>query len=152
MALVTGATVTGSIVAHGPFNFAFNTANLNTGVTLGYTPKVNDLICPMIIVTTAFDGTTPLADVGVAADTNGFFKNASNVVALSVKGATTNITVPGFQTLAGSAVDLPMFGLVTAATPLVVWASQTGARAGTAIGGTVGAASVYIFSVTPLAS
>ena len=140
----------GSIVGHGPFAFAFNTANLNTGVAIGYTPRVNDLICPMIVVTTAFNGTTPLADVGTAGDTNGYFKGMSNPVNLTPLVTTTTLTFAGFQILSGSAVALPSFALVTAATALVVWASQTGARAGSAIGGATGAASVFIFSMTPI--
>jgi hypothetical protein len=49
------------------FDFAFDTPNLNTGVEV-YTPTVGDILLDVgFVITEAFDGTTPMADVTNAA-------------------------------------------------------------------------------------
>ena len=147
--------------------FAFNTAGLTAGVTL-FTPAVGDILLDAWIeVDTAFDGTTPLADVGTFVGTNnGLFATcaASGLpVDLSVADSETGGT--GYLwNAATSFANLPLGGMAfgnsgsnrvapgkfSAANPLKLVVSQTGAKGGTAIGGAAGAARVYVVTATPV--
>ena len=70
-----GGSQPGALIAH-RIPFAFNTAGLAAGVGL-YVPTVGDLLLDVWLeITTAWDGTTPLGDVGCLAGgaTAGLFK------------------------------------------------------------------------------
>lgn len=148
--------VLGAVQVKGPFAIAFDTASLNAGVAIGYTPAIGDLFQIIVVVSTAFDGTTPLLDVGFTGDTNGFFYEASGAkTAMSVASplSLTAFDVSGSVTLDGTTpvVSTPAWAKATAADALLVWVSQDGTKGGTAIGGTTGAASLYVLAATPTA-
>ncbi len=164
----TGLAATGVAIVRGPFSFAFNTAGLTTGVTI-YTPTVSDILLDAWIeVDTAFDGTTPLADIGTfSGTTSGLFKNTP-LYADAIYLAAADTANSGAGVLQGTATDFKNITLsgadavsthvnrvvparFTAATPLKLVVSQTGLAGGTAIGGAAGAGRVYIVTATPVA-
>ena len=146
----------GGVRIYGPKAVAFDDTGLATGIAIGYTPAIGDLFSPVVVVTAAFDGTTPLLDIGFTGDTNGFFFAASgDKTALDVSDldALTAFNVSGSVTLDGTTpvVSTPAWAKATAADALLYWCSQDGTKGGTAIGGTAGAASLYIVAATPRA-
>lgn len=173
-----GGTTAGAAIVRGPFTFAYNTANINTGVVF-YTPTVGDvLLNAWIEVTAAFNGTTPLADIGLFATAGdaGWFGNAflgavsvanADVDALDPSGgpailsqasATTtasDVTDAGIQVVghfggvAWSSLQRILPGRFVSASPLKVVVSQDGTRGGAAVGGSAGAGRVYLVTATP---
>lgn len=148
--------VTGALTMRGPYAVAFDTASLNAGVAIGYTPAIGDVFTVITVTTTAFNGTTPLLDVGFTGDTNGFYYEASGEnAALDVSAilSTTAFDVANNSTLNATTpiASLPAWAYAKAADALLVWVSQDGTKGGTAIGGTAGAANLYILQATPLA-
>lgn len=156
------ASTPGAARVLGPFPFAFNTAAINDGVVF-YTPTVGDILLDCwVSVLIAFDGTTPLADIGEGGNNKGIFNNFDTGVDVSAadgvdtfsglfynksgdqKLSTTELsadtTLGGFRMTPGKFVS---------ATPWKVWVSQNGQIGGTAVGGTTGSAVVYLVVATP---
>ncbi len=149
----------GAPVVRGPFSFAYNTPNLNDGVPF-YTPTINDILLNgWIEVTTAFNGTTPFPDIGTFVDTTGGLINGS----FDLSAADDEHLGTGLLTgPAAGNKSSPLISLnsedhrfvplrVTAANPLKIVVSQDGLAGGTAVGGTTGAADIYIVTATPIA-
>ncbi len=158
------SNASGSVLIHSKA-FAFGTSGLNTGLTI-YTPAIGDVIYDCgVFITTAFNGTTPKADIGTfSGGTDGLFKVlAGAVIDITAVDAdvTTNAGVQSsaalrwLQAAVGSpAADAGAAYLdsqlrVTAANPLLIVANQTGAKSGTAVGGTTGAGIAYVIAGTP---
>lgn len=148
------------------FAFTYQTAGLAAGVTI-YTPQVGDVIYDIgICVTTAFNGTTPLLDVGTFNGGNvGLFGELAAGAVDGSKvyaGVTDNagLTTPntamwlqaavGSHGAAGTAAYVSTPIIVTAANPILLVGSQSGQKGGTAIGGTAGAGTVFVLTGTPL--
>lgn len=156
------ANASGVPIVRGPFSFAYNTASLTSGVTV-YTPTVNDiLIDAWFEITTAFDGTTPKADIGsFSGTTAGLFAAAAGAVDLSSVDSTTlggdgisvNNTITVSSLLAASGYNNTRISpsRFTAATAIKLVVSQDGLSGGAAIGGTAGAGKLYLVTVTPVA-
>lgn len=161
-----GGSTPGAARVLGPFPFAFDDAGLENGIAI-YVPTIGDvLLDAWIEVTTGFDGTTPLADIGSFNGVAfGLWGQNIGAVDLSVPAedyASDGLllgsaagTAPG-SLLSLSAVNfggtrLPRIvpGRFVAADPVLVVASQDGAKGGAAIGGTAGAGKVYLVIATP---
>jgi hypothetical protein len=159
---INGGALTGSVVVRGPYSFAYNTASINSGVTV-YTPTSDDILIDVWIeVTTAFNGTTPKADVGsFSGTTSGLFDINANAVPLGTADSTTAggagisvNTTAGVMTLSsqdGGSTKRMAASRFTSTTPLKLVVSQTGLSGGTAVGGSAGAGKLYIVTATPLA-
>ena len=142
------------------FSFAFDTEGLDTGVVV-CTPSVGEvLLDAWVSVVEAFDGTTPLADIGTFVGTNdGLFAAAANPVALGTADAAyggtgflggdgaTTVSLAGQAAVA--ATDRVVPGRFSAENPLQLVVSQTGAKGGTAIGGAAGSGRLYIVTAVP---
>lgn len=148
------------------FGITFATASLSSGVTI-YTPAVGDVIYDIGIgISTAFDGTTPKLDVGTFnGGNNGLFKTLAQNAVDGTKvyaDATSNagLGVPNAALwlstaiVQGNSASLSSLAsneiVVSAANPLLVVASQTGAKGGTAITSTHGIATIYVMTSTPI--
>ena len=157
--------VTGAVRIEGSINpspiycvtyyFDFSTSGATTGVTL-YTPSVGDVIYDIAIsVGTAFDGTTPLADVGTFNGGNVGLFGELTTGAVDLTAANTAVTgnagIAHFGTNSlkiGAYASTAKIGLlkVTAANPLLLVFSQNGQKGGTATGSTVGSGHVTILT------
>lgn len=156
-------------VVRGPYAFAFNTPNIQNGI-LFYVPTVNDILLDAWIeVDTAFDGTTPQADIGpFDGDTVGYFGNAFQAIDLSVADNVWTGSHLRSSTQGGAQSNYPLslggifFNLTTivrrsapakflTADPLLLVVSQDGEKGGAAVGGAAGAGLVYIVTATPTA-
>jgi hypothetical protein len=148
----------------GPFPFTHSTAGLTSGVPI-YTPAIGDVIYDVLIsVPVAFNGTTPFADVGTFNGGNdGLFLELAGV-AVDLTAADTGIAdntglSGNIYSLLGGALwasssppgNGPFTIFVTAANPLLLVVSQTGAKGGTATGATAGSGAVYVLAATPQA-
>ena len=148
------------------FNFSYATAGLASGVTI-YTPNIGDVIYDVgICVTTAFNGTTPLLDVGTFNGGNvGLFGElaGAGVDGTKLYAAVTDnagLSVPntaswlqaavGSVGAAGTAAYHSTPIIVTAANPLLLVVSQNGQKGGTATGATAGVGTVYVLTGQPL--
>lgn len=141
-------------------DFAYNTPNLNDGITL-FTPAVGDvLLDAWFVVTEAFNGTTPQADIGTFdGATTGLFRLDGNGAYLDTAG--DEPYGAGMLVVEGAYLSLSVIGVgpfhvawqvkFTATTPLKLVASQDGSAGGTAVGGTTGAATLYVVVATPVA-
>ena len=161
--LITGnAGVTPLNVLSFPFTFA--TAGLASGVTL-YTPSIGDIIYDIgVVITTAFDGTTPKIDVGTFnGGNNGLFDELATapIDATKVYADVTNNAGLGTPNSAlwlstaivqGNSASLSSLKSneirVSAANPVLLVASQSGAKGGTAITSTHGVGTVYVITAT----
>lgn len=174
-----GGRTAGAAIVRGPFAFAFNTAGLNNGVAF-YTPTVGDILLDAWIeVDTAFNGTTPRADIGpflggVAGANIGLFGSLNQPIKVggSFTADTENIT--GLLSNVGNVVNpanagnepasgdnlfyaggVPtgaqrnVPGKFTSASPWLIVVSQDGSKGGTAVGGSAGAGKVYLVTATP---
>ncbi len=161
-AAISATKLSGVAVVRGPFAFAFNTASINAGVTV-YTPVVGDILLDAWFeITTAFDGTTPKADIGsFSGTTSGLFDISGNAVPLGTAdttatggaGISINVTSGTLSLLAqvGSSLKRTVPSRFTTTAPLKLVVSQTGLAGGTAIGGAAGAGKLYIVTATPVA-
>lgn len=157
----------GSPVVRGPFTILFNDAGLNAGITF-YTPTVGDLLLDVaVFIDTVFDGTTPKGDIGSGVGTNaglfavsGFGLIRGDMAKIAPAGAGLSVSAdPGGTWAVGSAAATfstgtglaPVPAIFTAADPLLLWMTQDGTQGGAAIGGTAGAARLYIVTATPVA-
>lgn len=142
-------------VVRGPFSFTFDTPGLEDGIEF-YTPTVGDVLLDVwVMMDTLFDGTTPKGSVGNASgSTAGLFFGGDKILGIASVARGDGLQSPdnfnswrdwtGYNGSGGPAE-------ITAADPLVFWATQDGLRGGTAIGGTTGAARLYIVTATPVA-
>jgi len=157
----------GSPVVRGPFTILFNDAGLNAGITF-YTPAVGDLLLDAWLeMDVLFDGTTPTFDFGPGG--TGLFNATSASLGLNggvdsgadiLHGGFPGNTGTGYNNslmtaaanfAGGLAGYYTSYGRFLTATPLKVWVSQDGTQGGAAIGGTAGAARLYIVTATPVA-
>ncbi len=158
------SNASGSTLIHSKA-FAFGTTGLNTGLTI-YTPAVGDIIYDVgMFITTAFNGTTPSADIGTFSGGNdGLFKvlagavvdiTAVDAAVTTNAGLQSSATARWLQAAVGSigadagAAYLDAQLRVTTANPILIVGSQSGAKSGTAIGGTTGAGIAYVVAGTP---
>jgi len=151
----------GYSVVRGPFSFAFDDAGLEDGLTF-YTPTVGDILLEVFVsVDTSFDGMNPFVDVGTGVGTAyglfSQFEGVPSLLSVDEESAGTGIQIGmtgnSSSLLASGGYDgsgRPE-GIITAANPLKVWVSQNGQKGGAAIGGTTGAARLYIVTATPVA-
>lgn len=154
----TGATVTdqgggvaGVAIAGGgsgltvqTFPFTFATASLNAGVDTGIAVTSGKaLIWAAILVTTPFNGTTPLGDFGVGV-TGG--QTGLNQL---YNGSTCDMTTLQ-NTGAGIKLGtlLTGVGIWTSSGNIGLWVSRDGTKGGTASGATAGAATLYVLQTT----
>lgn len=150
----------------GPFPFSFATASLTAGVHI-FTPNIGDVIYDVgIEIVTAFNGTTPLGDVGTFSGGNDGLFAIQAGVALDLTAADAAVTdnaglsspqtpswlqaAVGSVGAAAGAAYLPTPLYVTAANPILLVISETGAKGGTATGATAGAGNVYVLTSTPV--
>ena len=162
----SGGSQPGVIRLLGPFPFAFGDAGINNGKAV-YTPTPGDYLLNIIFeLSASFNGTTPKADIGTFADgNNGIFENLTNGP-LDVSQAPDGVLVSNhslqYSSFTQSDLASAMIsGVLSAgpvsswwfyfldATPLKVVVSQTGAKGGTAVGGSAGAGAVLLQVVTP---
>lgn len=161
-----GGSVAGAARVLGPFPFAFDTPNIEDGVTI-WTPAVGDILLDAwISVLTAFDGSTPMGDIGTFTEGQAFGMLASNNAAADLSSA--DVSSGGLDrailsqgggdvngvyqvTLAeitySSYRQLP--GKFVAAAPVKVVVSQDGEIGGDSVGGSAGAGAVYLIVATP---
>jgi hypothetical protein len=140
----------GTLTLYGPYALAYNTASLNDGVAIGYTPAIGDVFQVITITTTAFNGTTPLVDYGFTGDTTGIIF-AQTGAGLDVSATALALTAYTVETVVDSSTSYSAWSIATAADGLLVWLSQNGQKGGTAPGGSAGAAKVFVLAGTPLA-
>lgn len=152
------------------FPFAYDTAGLTTGVEI-WTPAPGDILFDVWFeVDTAWNGTTPLADVGqfLNGETGGLFSYNLGAVDLTFADRqyllptgllSENGAVSGTKPtdLAGSAIagDLPTVRRWLPAKfltddPVKIVVSTTGANDGDDPGATQGAGVLYLHTVTPV--
>lgn len=144
------------------FNFAFNTPSLTTGVTVLNPTPGDILLDAWVEVDTAFNGTTPHADIGDFNGANtGWFAEAGQIIDLSVAdaaagsgplllnksvvgGRATDLAAEGF---AGQLREVP--GKFQSPAPVLLVVSQNGQKGGTATGATAGLGVLYLLTATP---
>ena len=158
-----GGGGTGGLIASLAFTYA--TADLNEGVAI-FTPAVGTVITDIwVAIATAFDGTTPTADVGTfnGGDTGVFDEVGVAAVSLANADAAVDNNAgltnpPSATTLSASVIAsasgdiaglLAWYLTVTEDNPLLLVVSQDGTLGGDAIGGSAGAGTVYIFGAVP---
>lgn len=149
------------------FDFAWNTANLTTGVTV-WTPSAADvaaralLIDAHIEVGTAFDGTTPFADIsqftGSLAPGGLWSANGSAVVLgyaddTQGGGGPLNNGDGSNKALAGMTTNYrPVPARFTTTDPLLLVVSQDGLKGGADPGASQGAATLFYSIAWPVPS
>jgi hypothetical protein len=166
-----GGSQPGAARVIGPFPFTSVTPNLALGVDF-YVPTVGDLLLDFWVeITTAWNGTTPLCDIGSASVfasgpgmisrcSNGFPCDLGNVDDSGAFG--TNMLVgTGFAeggiagNVAAASFNNTVARLLPArfvtADPLQVVVSTDGTTGGSATGATLGASAIYIKIATPAA-
>ncbi len=135
--------------------FAFDTPNINVGVDVHAFAAGDYLLAVWIEVLTAWDGTTPKADVGVPSLSQfGLYSQANTVVDLTIPWgptlSSTDLLTPGDSSAVlvpaapptGSNFQVPL--RFVAPHTLKVWASRDGASGGTATGGAAGSGAVVL--------
>ena len=156
-----GGSQPGVGIVRGPFVLAFDDVGLADGLSF-YTPTINDVMLDVWIeVDVAFDGTTPLGDIGTSVGSiAGLFSWVSGSVEMGKadsedRGAGCLMQKSGNPS--GLACSSGYYGSraaplrFTAANPLKVWVSQNGLAGGDPVGGTAGQARVYFVISTPVA-
>ncbi len=161
-----GGSTPGAGIVRGPFSFAFDTPNIENGVVV-YTPAVDEILMDAwVAVDTAFNGTTPRADIGtfIGTGNNGIVRQEGTVAWL-LTDADTEFYGTGYMTAAqtGGHQSTPLSyfntdgsnrvvpGRFVATNPILLVVSQTGQMGGAAIGGSAGAGRIYIVTATPVA-
>ncbi len=167
-----GGSTAGAAIVRGPFSFTFDTPGLTEGVPIGYTPAVGDvLIDAWFEVVEAWDGTTPLADIGPFDPfTYGVFGDyiAVNLMLSDTGSGSYDISTSENQggsaplssspSLAssvhvqgGRAIMRQAPASIFAAKPWLLVVSQDGTKGGADPGSAQGAARLYIVTATPAA-
>lgn len=148
-----------------PFSFAYNTANLTSGVTV-YTPTVGDLLLDAWVeVDTAWNGSNPNFDFGTfTTNTSGLFANTSSIINLSNADETINNNaglltgngqtdlmqrVISAATVSGGGFTRVLPLKFTANNPIKIVVSQNGAIGGASPGASQGSAVLYLVTATP---
>lgn len=174
----SGTSITTLIVP-----FTFETVGLNEGLVV-YEPQVHDLLLgASFFDDVAWDGTTPTADIGLEADTNGIFAEWFGAVPLDrLQGGESGSSLNSprysyvdpntpYQTFADLATTMLVYDLGGSPTdpslnisdytgygtmhrfvstePLMLWASQDGARGGEAVDSTQGASFLVLVIARP---
>lgn len=144
----------------GPFPVAFNTPGVNAGVVI-YTPKAGEvLLDAWFEVLTAFDGTTPQEIGTFLGTTSGLFGNLGSPPDLSQADSTVGtggVLTSSFGTnpslvLAGAQGGGYFgrgYGRFTTDDPLKAVVSRNGEQGGAAVGGSHGAAHIYLVTAAP---
>lgn len=136
--------------------FAYDTPGLEDGLEF-YTPTVGEfLIDARFVVDVAFNGTTPKADIGATSPgifnqaTPGFYVYLHAADSLAGGSVLRGLAYNNLSEIAsyGDSYSIGMSPFMND-TPLLVWASQNGLKGGTPVGGTTGAARLYILTSTP---
>lgn len=146
------------------FPFAHDTAGLNAGVTV-WTPAVGDvLLDAWVAVETAFNGTTPQADIGTFvnstqglvgyADGTGIFLDSAAAESqgdgvLVGQGFAQSMSSVYIGALGGTANMLAWQATFSSTNPLKLVVSQDARAGGDPIGGTTGAGTLYLAVATP---
>jgi hypothetical protein len=137
------------------FPFAYDLAGLAEGTDVLYTPTAGDLLLDAwITVTTAWDGTTPLADIMAAA--GGFLNFLGALYSgnwfdmTKVGGPLSANVLPSLLAQSGTAGTIRAVPYKFAADDTIgVVVSQTGQPGGGDPGATHGAAVLYLVTATP---
>ncbi len=169
---IVDSSTAGAARVLGPFPFAFDDVGLEDGIAF-YTPTVGDILLDAWIeVTEAFDGATPLADLGTFdGSTTGLLAQwfgpfdltttSEESAGAGISFSDTSAADPtSFVTGPVSAFNVSISGgnllylrampaRFTATHPVKIVASQDGEAGGTAVGGTAGAGAVYLVVATP---
>lgn len=152
----------------GPYTLLPTTPGLTAGVPLVILPIGAVIYDVGIFVTTGWNGTTPLMDVGVFSGATGLFAQFVSA-AVELGDALGDITdnsglQQNFDSKSWLAAALASHGAdtgasfnppeiyVSAVSQISAVVSQDGTKGGTASGATTGAASVYILCATPTSS
>lgn len=152
----------------GPYTLTFATPGLTAGVSLVALPAGAVIYDVGVFVTVAFDGTTPMTDVGTFSGNTGLFDQLAGAaveLADPLTGVTDNT---GLQTnvdsnswLAAAVASVGALGgatfrppevFVSATSTIKAVISQNGQKGGTAVGSTAGTALVYLLCATPTSS
>jgi hypothetical protein len=147
------------------FPIAFGDAGLNAGIAK-WTPTVDSwLLDAWFDITEAWNGTTPLGDIGVISDGQGLFGNASASGAAGAIPMDTSLwqafggafsfigdggsgqTILSVAALMHNNIHVPCF--VAAHTQVAVWVSQDGTPGGASPAASQGAA-ILALSVAPV--
>lgn len=161
-----GGSQAGGPVVRGPFSFSFNSPGLLTGLEIGYTPAIGDILLDAWFeIDTAWNGTTPKGDIGLftGGANSGFFGFAFDVVPMNNPDSenpsglldSASAPPPGQVLSLAFLGSLPTFqprivpGKFTVASPMKVCVSQDGTNTGADPGSAQGAAKVYIITATP---
>jgi hypothetical protein len=146
----TGSLNPSPLTLLGPFTFSFATPGLTTGVPLVTLP-VGAVICGIgVSVPVAFDGTTPLADVGTFDGGNAGLFDTINSAAVDLTSADAAVTDNAGISQVQATGWLTSVGLpITAICTLSLVVSQDGTKGGTATGSTAGTGAVYVLVATP---
>jgi hypothetical protein len=140
------------------FPFAFDTAGLDAGVPV-YTPVVGEeLVDFRVEIGTAFDGTTPYADLCHVLAQGLFAWTIGQAIPLGAADVTTNgLSQGGVQYYGQSGVEAGTFNgyrtvpaTFLTTDPLLLVVSQDGLKDGDPIGGAAGAAILYFTICTPI--
>lgn len=129
------------------FTIAYDDADLNDGVEL-FTPAAGDvLVSASAFVQSAFNGTTPKFDFGLADVTaaTGLFAWLSSAPSLATASDAAEAAVYGVP---DSTTVLPSAGVILTGDPLTAWVSQDGLLGGDAVGGTDGILYLFILIAT----
>lgn len=144
-----GGSQTGAAIAKG-FSFAFDKAGLAAGVNV-IVPAVDSLLLnSWLEVDTAWDGTTPLGNVGTAVGTaTGLFVDitagAVDMTKADDESYGTGTKINRFwPSLNGDVASRAAPARFTATNPLKVWVSQDGNAGGADPGASQGAAVVWV--------
>lgn len=164
----TGSLSPSPLTLLGPFTVKSSTSGLTTGVPICTLPVGAVVYDIGVFVTTGFDGTTPLLDVGSFSGTTGLFANLAGTaveLADALVAVTDNAGLESNQDshswlaaavgsvgAAAGAAFLPPEVFVSAISTLSVVVSQDGTKGGTAAGSTTGTALVYVVVATPFTS
>lgn len=155
---VDGGPVGGGTVIRA-FPFTFATPNLATGATM-YVPTIGDILYDAWIeIDTAWNGTTPLGDMGDFTSNTGWFQvlngAALDMTTPDTEGLGTGFLTSGLESglmqsnIYHSATRL-VPAKVDAATQIKVVVSNDGTSTGADPGATQGAAILYVMTGTPV--
>lgn len=146
---------TGVPIVRGPFTVRWDDANLEAGIPF-YTPVVGEVLLNAVpVIRTAWNGTTPTADIGTGVSTNaGLSTITGYTISLSAawaQDAGDGLLVQTNAIFVAQYGDLLSFGLGIALStnPLKVWVTQDGLKGGADAGATQGEFDIYLVTAMP---